>query len=53
MNDSFSYEIHSITFPKEHSDEWRKLFQPCASERLFLPVSIMEIEQIYDNIVKQ
>lgn len=38
-NDSFSYEIHSITFPKNHSDEWRKLFQPCASERLFLPVS--------------
>lgn len=39
-NDSFSYEIHGITFPKEHADEWKKLFQPCASERLFLPVNI-------------
>ncbi|XP_050435898.1 glucoside xylosyltransferase 1 [Adelges cooleyi] len=45
-NDSFSYEIHSITFPKEHSEEWRKLFQPCASERLFLPSVLSHLDSI-------
>ncbi|XP_001943688.2 glucoside xylosyltransferase 1 [Acyrthosiphon pisum] len=45
-NDSFSYEIHSIIFPKEHSDEWRKLFQPCASERLFLPTVLNHLDSI-------
>lgn len=33
-------ELHPITFPSEKRDEWRKLFKPCASQRLFLPVSM-------------
>ncbi|XP_025416077.1 glucoside xylosyltransferase 1 [Sipha flava] len=45
-NDSFSYEIHSIIFPKEHYDEWEKLFQPCASERLFLPSVLNHLDSI-------
>lgn len=35
----FSYEIHSLTFPRANKNEWRKLFKPCAAQRLFLPVS--------------
>lgn len=32
-------DLRPITFPAEKTDEWRKLFKPCASQRLFLPVS--------------
>lgn len=39
-NKTFTFLIKPITFP-EDSDVfmWRKLFKPCASQRLFLPVS--------------
>ncbi|MGH0141021.1 UNVERIFIED_CONTAM: hypothetical protein FKN15_021419 [Acipenser sinensis] len=33
----FNYTVHSITFPSENAAEWKKLFKPCASQRLFLP----------------
>ena len=32
--------LHPITFPSDNKDDWKKLFKPCASQRLFLPVSI-------------
>lgn len=35
----FSYRVYSIRFPNENAAEWKKLFKPCASQRLFLPVS--------------
>lgn len=40
-NKTFDFVIRSITFP-EGSDPgiWKKLFKPCAAQRLFLPVSI-------------
>lgn len=34
-----NYEIHPITFPKPHEKVLKNLFKPCASQRLFLPVS--------------
>ncbi len=37
----FTYEIYPLTFPKKNEKEWKKLFKPCASQRLFLPVSIV------------
>jgi hypothetical protein len=44
-NHSFTYDVLPITFPLEgNTDEWRKLFKPCASQRLFLPVSIIELK---------
>jgi UDP-xylose:glucoside alpha-1,3-xylosyltransferase len=44
-NHSFTYEVLPITFPLQgNTDEWRKLFKPCASQRLFLPVSIIELK---------
>lgn len=37
-NNAFSYKVMPLTFPVNNSLEWRKLFKPCASQRLFLPV---------------
>lgn len=36
----FNFTIYPITFPKENAREWKKLFKPCASQRLFLPVGL-------------
>lgn len=36
---NFNYTLYPITFPPENAAEWKKLFKPCASQRLFLPVS--------------
>uniref|UniRef100_A0A3Q3FDY9 Glucoside xylosyltransferase 1 n=1 Tax=Labrus bergylta TaxID=56723 RepID=A0A3Q3FDY9_9LABR len=33
----FNYTVYSISFPSENAVEWKKLFKPCASQRLFLP----------------
>lgn len=33
-------ELHPITFPSDKLEEWKKLFKPCASQRLFLPVNL-------------
>lgn len=40
-NNSFSYVVMPLTFPVDNSLEWKKLFKPCASQRLFLPVNIV------------
>ena len=32
-------DLRPITFPTDKAEEWKKLFKPCASQRLFLPVS--------------
>lgn len=37
-NNAFTYKMIPLTFPKSMEDEWKKLFKPCASQRLFLPV---------------
>lgn len=33
-------DLRPITFPSDKVEEWKKLFKPCASQRLFLPVSL-------------
>uniref|UniRef100_A0A3P8N7F9 Glucoside xylosyltransferase 1 n=1 Tax=Astatotilapia calliptera TaxID=8154 RepID=A0A3P8N7F9_ASTCA len=38
----FNSSIYPITFPKENAREWKKLFKPCASQRLFLPLILKE-----------
>lgn len=35
----FNYSVYPITFPSDNAREWKRLFKPCASQRLFLPVS--------------
>lgn len=43
-NKTFNYVVRPVEFP-EKSDVfmWKKLFKPCAAQRLFLPVSIIII----------
>lgn len=38
IRSKFSYTVYSISFPKDNAAEWKKLFKPCASQRLFIPV---------------
>ncbi|XP_035909729.1 glucoside xylosyltransferase 2 [Anopheles stephensi] len=42
----FTYEIHSLTFPRANKDEWRKLFKPCAAQRLFLPSLLQHLDAV-------
>ncbi|KAM8740088.1 glucoside xylosyltransferase 1 isoform 2-T2 [Acanthopagrus schlegelii] len=37
IHSKFNYTVYSISFPSENAAEWKKLFKPCASQRLFLP----------------
>lgn len=40
-NNNLDYRVLPLTFPIQNAFEWRKLFKPCASQRLFLPVSFL------------
>ncbi|KAM6895911.1 glucoside xylosyltransferase 1-like [Xenentodon cancila] len=42
----FNYTIYSISFPSDNAAEWKKLFKPCASQRLFLPLILQDIDSI-------
>lgn len=43
---SFDYEIHSLRFPETNKHEWKKLFKPCAAQRLFLPDILTHLDSI-------
>lgn len=36
----FQYTVYPITFSVGDAEEWKKLFKPCAAQRLFLPVRL-------------
>ncbi|XP_072311002.1 glucoside xylosyltransferase 1-like [Eucyclogobius newberryi] len=40
----FNYTLYSISFPSENAAEWKKLFKPCASQRLFLPLMLKGVD---------
>ncbi|XP_041113936.1 glucoside xylosyltransferase 1-like isoform X1 [Polyodon spathula] len=42
----FNYTVHSITFPSGNAAEWKKLFKPCASQRLFLPIILKDVDSL-------
>lgn len=42
-NNIFTYEILPLQFPEDNKNDWKKLFKPCASQRLFLPVNNINI----------
>jgi len=46
LNQTVDYEIHEVSFPSNSGDEWRKLFKPCASQRLFLPSVLPHIDSV-------
>ncbi|XP_041366590.1 glucoside xylosyltransferase 2-like isoform X2 [Gigantopelta aegis] len=41
------YFIYDISFPRgSKTDEWKKLFKPCASQRLFIPLLLTDIDSL-------
>ncbi|KAJ8416350.1 hypothetical protein AAFF_G00356380 [Aldrovandia affinis] len=42
----FNFTVFPITFPPENAREWKKLFKPCASQRLFLPIILKEVDSL-------
>uniref|UniRef100_A0A3Q3K537 Glucoside xylosyltransferase 1 n=1 Tax=Monopterus albus TaxID=43700 RepID=A0A3Q3K537_MONAL len=42
----FNCTFYSISFPRENAADWKKLFKPCASERLFLPLILKDINLV-------
>ncbi|XP_052524944.1 glucoside xylosyltransferase 1 isoform X1 [Tympanuchus pallidicinctus] len=41
-----NYTLYPITFPSEGAKEWKKLFKPCASQRLFLPLILKDVDSL-------
>ncbi|XP_062990066.1 glucoside xylosyltransferase 1 isoform X2 [Elgaria multicarinata webbii] len=44
--EKFNYTLYPITFPTENAAEWKKLFKPCASQRLFLPLILSDVDSL-------
>ncbi|XP_030230065.1 glucoside xylosyltransferase 2 isoform X1 [Gadus morhua] len=42
----FQHQIYPITFSVGNQEEWKKLFKPCAAQRLFLPVILKEVDSL-------
>lgn len=41
------YLLHSIAFPEgQDAEQWKKLFKPCASQRLFLPDILADVDSL-------
>ncbi|XP_038141177.1 glucoside xylosyltransferase 2 [Cyprinodon tularosa] len=46
ISDRFKYSIYPISFSVGDADEWKKLFKPCAAQRLFLPVILKDVDSL-------
>lgn len=47
------FKLYSLLFPPgENAGEWKRLFKPCAAQRLFLLVSIQDLQMQYKLIMK-
>jgi len=44
--DRMKLDIRPITFPAGKEEEWKKLFKPCASQRLFLPSLLLDVDSL-------
>ncbi|XP_066899715.1 LOW QUALITY PROTEIN: serine/threonine-protein phosphatase 4 regulatory subunit 2 [Kogia breviceps] len=42
----FEYRVYPITFSVGNPQEWKKLFKPCAAQRLFLPVILKDVDSL-------
>ncbi|XP_067855009.1 glucoside xylosyltransferase 2 [Heptranchias perlo] len=40
------YNIYPITFSVGNPQEWKKLFKPCAAQRLFLPMILKDVDSL-------
>ncbi|RZC42736.1 glucoside xylosyltransferase 2, partial [Asbolus verrucosus] len=45
-NNGFTYKVMALTFPSKDAEEWKKLFKPCAAQRLFLPNILKEVDSV-------
>lgn len=54
VNNTFDFIVRPVTFPADINDAnmWRKLFKPCAAQRLFLPVSKEYIAIVIGTLFK-
>ena len=52
MDGRIRYQLYSIVFPEgQDAEQWKKIFKPCATQRLFLPVSRdFEVRNLYSNV---
>ncbi|XP_030633612.1 glucoside xylosyltransferase 2 [Chanos chanos] len=46
FSSKFEYTIYPITFSVGNAEEWKKLFKPCAAQRLFLPVILKDVDSL-------
>ncbi|XP_034388093.1 glucoside xylosyltransferase 2 isoform X1 [Cyclopterus lumpus] len=46
ISTKFQHRIYPITFSVGNADEWKKLFKPCAAQRLFLPVILKDVDSL-------
>ncbi|XP_061922543.1 glucoside xylosyltransferase 1 isoform X2 [Entelurus aequoreus] len=46
IHSRFNYTVYPISFPSENAAEWKKLFKPCASQRLFLPIILKDVDSL-------
>ena len=45
IQSNFKYNIYPITYPKDgYEKSWKKLFKLCASQRLFLPHLLNDVD---------
>ncbi|ETE65900.1 Glucoside xylosyltransferase 2, partial [Ophiophagus hannah] len=42
----FEYNVYPISFSVGNTEEWRKLFKPCAAQRLFLPMILKDVDSL-------
>ncbi|KAJ8361255.1 hypothetical protein SKAU_G00177800 [Synaphobranchus kaupii] len=46
VSSRFQYSVYPITFSVGNAEEWKKLFKPCAAQRLFLPVILRDVDSL-------
>ncbi|XP_056384269.1 glucoside xylosyltransferase 2 isoform X1 [Hyla sarda] len=46
LSKKFDYKIYPITFSVGNAQEWKKLFKPCAAQRLFLPMILQDVDSL-------
>ncbi|KAI4890583.1 hypothetical protein NFI96_003539 [Prochilodus magdalenae] len=46
LTSKFQYSLYPITFSVGNAEEWKRLFKPCAAQRLFLPVILKDVDSL-------
>ncbi|XP_072541017.1 glucoside xylosyltransferase 2 [Salminus brasiliensis] len=46
LSSKFQYSLYPITFSVGNAEEWKRLFKPCAAQRLFLPVILKDVDSL-------